>query len=99
MRPAVRDARAYQFAYDSIVEEPGVRPARQAGLAAMKRRLLVATGALIAVVGFIWTLQGLGYIGGSAMSGVTLWALVGPVVVVVGVAVAATGMRGRSSRP
>jgi hypothetical protein len=63
----------------------------------MKNRLLLAAGALIALVGVIWTLQGLGVVGGSAMSGVTLWAVVGPVVVVVGIAVAAVGSRGRSS--
>jgi hypothetical protein len=65
----------------------------------MKRRLLAAAGALITLVGVIWTLQGLGYVGGSAMSGVTLWAVVGPVVVVIGIAVAVTGIRGRSSGP
>ena len=35
----------------------------------MKRRLLVWAGALTAVVGVTWTLQGLGYVGGSAMTG------------------------------
>jgi hypothetical protein len=65
----------------------------------MKKLLLAAAGALIALVGVIWTPQGLGSIGGSAMSGVTLWAVVGPVVVVVGIAVAAKGIRGRDPRP
>lgn len=65
----------------------------------MKNRLLVAAGAAIAFVGAIWTLQGLGVVGGSAMSGVTLWAVVGPMVVVVGIVIAATGMRGRRSGP
>lgn len=65
----------------------------------MKNRLLVAAGALIALVGAIWTLQGVGVVGGSTMSGVTLWAVVGPVVVVVGIAIAATGRRGRRSGP
>jgi hypothetical protein len=35
----------------------------------MKNRLLVAVGALIVLVGAVWTLQGLGVVGGSAMSG------------------------------
>jgi hypothetical protein len=56
--------------------------------------LLAGVGGLIAFIGVIWTLQGLGFIGGSVMSGVTLWAVVGPVVIVVGTAVAAIGMRG-----
>jgi hypothetical protein len=65
----------------------------------MKRRLLTAAGVLIALVGVIWTFQGLGYIGGSAMSGVTLWAVIGPVVVIAGIIVTARGIRGRSSGP
>jgi hypothetical protein len=39
-------------------------------------------GLLAVVVGAVWTLQGLGYVGGSVMSGVTLWAIVGPILVV-----------------
>ena len=89
-----------RFVYASIVDSgPDTARQKRQGSAAMKNRLLVAAGALIVLVGAIWTLQGLGVVGGSAMSGVTLWAVVGPVVVVVGIAVAATGMRGRSSRP
>jgi hypothetical protein len=61
----------------------------------MKKRLLAGVGALIVLIGVIWTLQGLGSIGGSAMSGVTFWAVVGPVVIVAGIAVAAIGMRGQ----
>lgn len=64
----------------------------------MKKILLTGVGALIALVGVVWTLQGLGYIGGSGMSGVTLWAVVGPVVVIVGLAVTVAGTRGRRSR-
>lgn len=38
------------------------------------------------VVGGIWTFQGLGYIGGSAMSDQEVWAIIGPVVAGLGVA-------------
>lgn len=61
----------------------------------MKRRLLVGAGAVIALVGVVWTLQGLGYIGGSVMSGVTLWAVIGPVVFLAGAGVALVGLRAR----
>jgi hypothetical protein len=61
----------------------------------MKRPSLVAVGVLLAVVGMIWTLQGLDYLGGSAMTGVTVWAVIGPVVAVVGLALAVAGIRGR----
>lgn len=64
---------AYRLVHDSIVGKGrGAWPAQKAGSAVMKKRLLAAAGALIVLVGVIWTLQGLGYIGGSGMSGVTL---------------------------
>jgi hypothetical protein len=61
----------------------------------MSRGVAVGLGALLVVVGAVWTLQGLGYIGGSAMSGVALWAVVGPVVVVLGLLLAVRGGRKR----
>jgi hypothetical protein len=57
--------------------------------------VLVGVGLLITVAGVIFTLQGLGDIGGSAMSGVTFWAVAGPVIALAGVAMAALGLRGR----
>ena len=61
----------------------------------MKRAVLVGVGLLITVAGVIFTLQGLGDIGGSAMTGVTFWAVAGPVIALAGVAMAALGLRGR----
>ena len=61
----------------------------------MKRAVLVGVGLLITVAGVIFTLQGLGDIGGSAMSGVTFWAVAGPVIALAGLAMAAIGLRGR----
>jgi hypothetical protein len=61
----------------------------------MKRRVLVGVGVLVTLAGIIFTLQGTGVIGGSAMSGVTLWAVAGPVIAVVGLAIAAVGLRRR----
>ncbi len=61
----------------------------------MSRGVAVGLGALLVVVGAVWTLQGLGYIGGSAMSGVALWAVVGPVVVILGLLLAVRGGRKR----
>jgi hypothetical protein len=82
---------------DSIVGRSGTRPVRRRA-ATMKKFLLAGVGALMALMGVVWTLQGLGYIGGSGMSGVTLWAIVGPVVVIVGLAMTVVGTRGRGSR-
>jgi hypothetical protein len=56
------------------------------------RVLLVLAGALIAVAGIVWTLQGLGYVGGSFMTGATAWAVIGPVTAVVGLALVALGL-------
>ena len=62
----------------------------------MLKSLLVGVGLLIAVAGVVFTLQGLGDIGGSVMSGVTFWAVAGPLIALAGIAIAAVGLgRGR----
>jgi hypothetical protein len=63
----------------------------------MKNSLLIAAGALITIAGVVWALQGLGYIGGSVMSGVTFWAVVGPLVALAGLTMAVVGLRRRSA--
>jgi hypothetical protein len=63
----------------------------------MKNSLLIAAGAVITVAGVIFTLQGLGYIGGSVMTGVTFWAVAGPLIALAGIAMAAFGLRRRRS--
>jgi hypothetical protein len=42
-------------------------------------------GVVLVAVGVLWTLQGLGIVGGSVMSGSTMWAIIGPIVAVVGI--------------
>jgi hypothetical protein len=61
----------------------------------MKKNLRVGLGVLLVVVGLTWTLQGLGYLAGSVMTGVTLWAIIGPIVAIVGVFLAAGALRAR----
>ena len=56
------------------------------------RVLLVVLGALIGIAGIVWTLQGLGYVTGSFMTGATLWAVIGPVVALAGLALIAFGL-------
>ncbi len=46
---------------------------------------------MLIAVGAVWTLQGLGAIGGSFMSGDPLWAVIGVLTAVAGVAVRARG--------
>lgn len=59
----------------------------------MSRNVLIVIGVVLIAVGVVWTLQGLDVLGGSAMSGVTMWAVVGPVVAVVGAGLAIAGYR------
>jgi hypothetical protein len=59
--------------------------------------VLVTVGVIIAVLGAIFTLQGLGFVGGSAMTGSTLWAVLGPIIAVVGIVIVVVGLR-RSRR-
>jgi hypothetical protein len=50
-------------------------------------------GVLIMLAGVVFTLQGVGVFAGSFMSGVAGWAVAGPVIAVVGLVVAASGLR------
>ncbi len=54
---------------------------------------LAALGGLMFVAGLVFTLQGLGYIEGSEMTGVEFWAVVGPIIAGLGVALAIVGLR------
>ena len=60
--------------------------------------IIVAVGLVAALAGLVWTLQGLGYVGGSFMSGTTVWAVIGPIVVLVGLVLITLGLRGRRAR-
>jgi hypothetical protein len=59
----------------------------------VKKPVWIGLGVLLILIGGVWGLQGLGVFGGSAMSGKTLWAVVGPIVAVIGVILVATGLR------
>jgi hypothetical protein len=61
----------------------------------MKRVVLVGAGFALALAGAVFTLQGLGILGGSVMSGSTFWAIAGPVIALAGLALAAIGLRDR----
>jgi len=60
------------------------------------RWALIIGGIILVALGALWTLQGLDVLGGSAMSGVTLWAVVGPIVAVIGLIGLVMGARRRS---
>jgi hypothetical protein len=83
--------------------EPPPGPARSGGEAdparedimVMRNGLLVLVGTVATVAGIVFALQGFNVIGGSAMSGHSLWAVLGPVIAVVGLALLAAGSRRR----
>ena len=61
----------------------------------MRRVVLVGVGILVMLAGIIFTLQGVGVLGGSVMSGVTFWAVAGPVIAVAGLVLAVIALRDR----
>lgn len=61
----------------------------------MKTVLLVVAGVLV-VLGAVFALQGIGVLGGSAMTGSPTWAVIGPIMVVIGVALGWWALRGRA---
>ncbi|MEV0128351.1 hypothetical protein AB0H83_07770 [Dactylosporangium sp. NPDC050688] len=59
------------------------------------RWVLIVVGALLILSGVVWTLQGLDVLGGSSMSGSTIWAVIGPVAAVIGAVLFLRGVRKR----
>jgi hypothetical protein len=59
----------------------------------MKRVVLVGLGFILMLAGVVFTLQGVGVLGGSVMSGVTFWAVAGPVIALAGLALVVLGLR------
>lgn len=64
-----------------------------------KQVLLSVGGVLLILVGALWTLQGVGVVGGSVMSGVTLWAIIGPIVAIAGIVLLVIARRWGAARP
>jgi hypothetical protein len=61
----------------------------------MRRVVLVSVGFLLMLAGVVFTLQGVGVLGGSVMSGVSFWAVAGPVIALAGLVLAMLGLGGR----
>ncbi len=65
----------------------------------MKKSVQIFVGVVLVIAGCTFTLQGLGYLAGSAMTGVTLWAIVGPIVAILGMVLVVRAARaGRPGR-
>jgi len=65
----------------------------------MGRRLLVGLGIVLLLLGGLWTLQGIGVLGGSVMSGQSFWAIVGSLMLVAGAVACGLGLRRGAGRP
>lgn len=63
----------------------------------MTRIISTAIGSLLVLAGILFTLQGLDVIGGAAMSGKTLWVVLGPIIALVGLVLILRGGRARSA--
>ncbi len=61
----------------------------------MAKPLWVVVGVVVVLLGLLWTLQGVGVIDGSSMSNTTTWSIIGPLVLLAGVAITSIGLRGR----
>ena len=59
------------------------------------RWVFIVIGLLLVLSGLVWTLQGLDLLGGSAMSGETTWAVIGPITAAIGAALAWYGFKRR----
>jgi hypothetical protein len=59
----------------------------------MKRPAPFIAGVVIALLGILFTLQGIGVVSGSTMSGSTTWAVLGPIIAIVGLLLIVVGRR------
>lgn len=60
--------------------------------------MTLALGLLVALFGLIWALQGFGVLLGSPMSNTTTWSIIGPITVLIGLAIAVFSWRKLSSK-
>jgi hypothetical protein len=66
----------------------------------MKKAVLIVVGILLALAGISFTLQGLNVMGGSGgMNGNKLWAVLGPIIAIIGLILVISGARSRRSTP
>jgi hypothetical protein len=61
------------------------------------RIAIVVLGVFVALFGLLFTLQGFGAVQGSPMSNTVMWSILGPIIALIGVALAVGGWRGRKS--
>lgn len=79
--------------------EGSTQPASDAvTVAGMRNTIVVLFGVVVALAGLLFTLQGFGAVSGSPMSNTTTWSVLGPVIAVIGIAVAFVGSSPRGQK-
>ncbi len=63
----------------------------------MGRVVIIVLGVIVALFGLLFALQGFGVVGGSPMSNTTTWSILGPIIALIGLAIAASAARRRNS--
>jgi hypothetical protein len=63
----------------------------------MRSAIVVVIGVLVALAGVVFALQGFGVVSGSPMRGTTTWSVLGPIIALIGIAIAFAGWRRRKS--
>jgi hypothetical protein len=63
----------------------------------MRTAIIVVLGVLVALAGLLFALQGFGVVAGSPMTGTTTWSILGPIIALIGIAIAFAGWRWRKS--
>lgn len=64
----------------------------------MTRIVKLVAGAVLLLLGVVFTLQGLNVLGGSSMSGNGLWVVLGPIIAIVGAYLLYVTLRAPSAR-
>ncbi len=63
----------------------------------MRRTWVTVVGAVLALVGLLWFLQGIGVVGGSFMTGQPVWAVIGLVLLALAGRLLVEALRGNRS--
>jgi Na+/H+ antiporter NhaC len=63
----------------------------------MRSAIVLVVGLIVALAGLLFALQGFGAVSGSTMSNTTTWSILGPIIALIGIAIAFAGWRGRKS--
>jgi uncharacterized membrane protein YidH (DUF202 family) len=63
----------------------------------MKRPAPFVAGIVIALLGILFTLQGVGVVSGSSMNNTTTWTVLGPIIAIVGMLLVVRGTRAASN--